>query len=315
MEIIANKHLTFWNGLITDFVDAIRGWRVGYAIIFSTLNIVGSILPTLFPELVILHSLQGQIYLFFSVISELLAILSIPILILPFAKALRGGTTFLSLFTRNDEASKIRKIFPQCIKVLLIDLFLPVIFTTFCFSPAILEALLLPHLTITQHLYLKPNLVGDIVTSLLASLEEAWRWSTIFILLLIAKNLSKSNWSSKVLYRRLAFILALMISSLLFGMMHVAEFSQYQIVAMVVLGGAGLILASVVILTRRLWMAISVHALYDFLVASKFIGGYAVPYFLILFLVGIVFVFILFWISYRNKSSHSVDQIPHPEVL
>ena len=303
MRIIVNKYLSFWDGLITNFVDAIRGWRVGYSIIFSIFYIIGSILPVLFPELVILHSLQGHIYLFFSVLIELLAILSIPIHILPFSKTFRGGKRFLSLSTHGDDISNIKKIFHQGITVLLMGLFLPVIFTAFCFSPVILEVLMLPHLTITQHLYSIHNLVGDIVASLLASLEESWRWSTIFVTLLIFKNLSKSKWTSQASYRRLALLLALTISSLLFGMMHLAEFSQNQLVAMLLLGVGGLILAFIAILTRRLWMAFTVHALYDFLIFSKFIGGYAVPYFIVLFLMGIVFVAILFWISYRNKVS------------
>ena len=311
MRNIVNEYLPFWNGLITHYLDSVRGWRIGYAIVYSILWAVGSILPALFPSLGNLYTLQGQLYGFFAVLVILLQISSVPILFLPLTKALRGVGKYLSLSANRDDPSKFKKIYHHFFFTFLMGLFLPVIFTVFCMLPSIFVYFVFPHFGTSQHLSIGHGVVVSIVMSLLASLEELWRWSFIFTILLVAKNFSKSKWANMASYRRWSFVLALMISSLLFGMGHMAEFSRYQFLSIVILGGSGLILALVAILTRRLWMAITVHALYDFLAFSKFIGGYAIPYFLLLFLIGVVFVISLFWISYHKKCSHSVNQVLH----
>ena len=311
MRNIVNEYIPFWNGLITHYVDSVRGWRVWYAIVFSILWAVDNILPALFPYLNNPHTLQGHLYIFFDTLVLLLQISSAPILLLPLTRALRGGKKYLLLSTNRDDPSKIKKIYHQCVLALLMGLFLPVIFTMLNMLPSFFMYFVLPHFARSQHLFYGHGLVVSVVMGLVASLEELWRWSSIFAILLVAKNLSKFKWANMTSYRRWAFVLALIISSLLFGMGHMAEFSRYQFLSIVILGGSGLILALVAILTRRLWMAITVHALYDFLVNSKFINGYAIPYFLLLFLIGVVFVISLFWISYHKIRSHSVNQVLH----
>ena len=136
MRNIVNEYLPFWNGLITYYVDSVRGWRVWYAIVSSILVISGSILPALFPYLKNPHTVQGHLYIFFDILVLLVQISLVPILLLPLTKALRGGKKYLLLSSNRDDTSKLKKIYHHCVFVLLMCLFLPVIFTMLSMLPS-----------------------------------------------------------------------------------------------------------------------------------------------------------------------------------
>ncbi|MEH7250769.1 CPBP family intramembrane glutamic endopeptidase [Neobacillus niacini] len=104
----------------------------------------------------------------------------------------------------------------------------------------------------------------DIFTDILAGLEEVWRLAYIILILFLLKKVFPRRWESG--HRDIFMILALFITSVLFGIDHTLNTSQswqYEIGAIVTFANMGLLFGLILLWTRNLWITVLVHSLYD----------------------------------------------------
>jgi membrane protease YdiL (CAAX protease family) len=106
----------------------------------------------------------------------------------------------------------------------------------------------------------------DIYDYFLAGLEEVWRFSYILLFLMLFKKLMPHLWerSSKNTF----MIVAILLSSLLFGVGHSLAYEQSWTVfvgTVVSYTNIGVILGYLLIYTRNLWLLVLVHGLYNVL--------------------------------------------------
>ncbi len=104
------------------------------------------------------------------------------------------------------------------------------------------------------------TIVGDLITDLLSSTEEVWRWSMIITTLWCFRTMIRSTEAS---LRGRFLLLAIFLSSIFFGLAHFNEFSYGQWLPVTVLSVDGMIFACMAIVTRRFGLIMVVHALYD----------------------------------------------------
>lgn len=102
-------------------------------------------------------------------------------------------------------------------------------------------------------------------TSLTAGLsEEVWRFSFILLITLGLKKVFKNSWSKKSTQFTSLFI-AIFISSYTFGWLHSFNHSDsyFSLPITIQIGTAGVFLALIAILTRRLWVVMFIHCWQD----------------------------------------------------
>jgi membrane protease YdiL (CAAX protease family) len=129
---------------------------------------------------------------------------------------------------------------------------------------------LLPSFSSDQNIgFSDVNIWGAAGIAFLGCLEEYWRWSMIITVLLLVKWIFRRQWKHSRRFRNAAFVLAILISSLVFGLAHYQEFSHYKSLSYIVLGTMGLLLALAAIITRRFLVAVALHYVYDLLAISN----------------------------------------------
>ncbi|CAM3690255.1 CPBP family intramembrane glutamic endopeptidase [Alicyclobacillus pomorum] len=129
---------------------------------------------------------------------------------------------------------------------------------------------LLPSFSSDQNIgFSDVNIWGAAGIAFLGCLEEYWRWSMIITVLLLVKWIFRRQWERSRKLRNAGFVLAILISSLVFGMAHYQEFSHYKSLSYIVLGTMGLLLALAAIITRRFLVAVALHYVYDLLAISN----------------------------------------------
>ncbi len=108
----------------------------------------------------------------------------------------------------------------------------------------------------------------EFLSSILAGTEEIWRLGYMILILLVLKAIFQKTWNSK--NQRPFMIAALVLSSIMFGWSH--TFASYYDDTSVYIGTvilysiAGIILGSLLLWAKNLWILVAVHSLYDVLV-------------------------------------------------
>ncbi|QQE79959.1 CPBP family intramembrane glutamic endopeptidase [Alicyclobacillus sp. SO9] len=299
--------LHYWDGLSYRFLNGIGNWKIWYGIVFSVVGIVANIAPVFDgalnnPSASIVQMLTpaGLVFVFSSLLYILMSLASIPILGWTYYRALRTGMKRLTPSpAAKSQVSASTLLVYRFAVVLFLYVLLPLAALSLFVLLGFISYLFSPHFASDQHV---PSAVHHILRgvglSLLASLEEIWRWAMIASALYLGKALFRRRWLRSSRYRFWLFAAAVAVSSFFFGMAHVAEFNlNYRMMALIVLGASGALLAGVAIVTRRLWLAMLVHAIYDFLAMTNLFGVVA-PYLLIAAIAGSITVFPLFYILY-----------------
>ncbi|WP_160722745.1 CPBP family intramembrane glutamic endopeptidase [Bacillus sp. USDA818B3_A] len=105
---------------------------------------------------------------------------------------------------------------------------------------------------------------ADLYTDTLAGLEEVWRLAYIILLLALCKKIFSKRWASG--RRDLFLMLALFLTSILFGIDHTLDTVEpwrVKIGAIVTFANMGLLFGLILLWTRNLWVTVLVHSLYD----------------------------------------------------
>jgi hypothetical protein len=104
----------------------------------------------------------------------------------------------------------------------------------------------------------------DIYTDALAGLEEVWRLGYMILILVICKKIFRRRWEKGS--RDLFLLMALFITSILFGIDHTLDTAQpwsIKIGAIVTFADMGLLFGLILFWTRSLWVAVIAHSVYD----------------------------------------------------
>ena len=117
----------------------------------------------------------------------------------------------------------------------------------------------------TSSFFEKVDSLGtDLYTDSLAGLEEVWRLAYIILILVVLKKTFPRSWESG--RRDLFLMLALFLTSILFGIDHTLDTVQpwsIRIGAIVTFANMGLVFGLILLWTRSLWIAVLVHSFYD----------------------------------------------------
>jgi hypothetical protein len=151
------------------------------------------------------------------------------------------------------------------------------------------------------------NVFEALLTALLASTEEVWRWAMITIVLLLMKNVFQRRWQSAK-FRWIALGLSTVISSLLFGFGHVGEYPGYGWQTLWTLSATGFLLMLCALLTRRFMVAMLIHFSYDFIVMlDANIPDAAVFSFAVVTMV-VVLLFVILFIVVRRHTNYWLER-------
>lgn len=95
--------------------------------------------------------------------------------------------------------------------------------------------------------------------------EEVWRIAAILTLLLFFKKITGLYWTRKTV-QVIALFISFVFTSFVFGWLHTFGYSDsyFSVPITVQLGLIGMVLASISLLTRRLWLAVFFHFFFDF---------------------------------------------------
>jgi len=102
----------------------------------------------------------------------------------------------------------------------------------------------------------------DYAVSLVAGLEEMWRWSCVIAVLALIRLLFRRVWDAPGA-RISGLTIAMLLSALAFGSGHILEFTHERLQAWYMFSCLGLILAIMAIITGRIVLVMCVHSLYD----------------------------------------------------
>lgn len=102
----------------------------------------------------------------------------------------------------------------------------------------------------------------DYAVSVVAGLEEMWRWSCVIAVIAILRLVLRKWWDTPRV-RISALCFAIVLSALAFGSGHILEFTHERLQAWYMFSGLGLVLAAMAILTGRILLVMTVHSLYD----------------------------------------------------
>ncbi|MBE4907243.1 CPBP family intramembrane metalloprotease [Bacillus luteolus] len=108
----------------------------------------------------------------------------------------------------------------------------------------------------------------EFLSSILAGTEEIWRLGYMILILLVLKAIFQKKWDSG--NHKPFIITALVLSSFMFGWSH--TFASYYddtsvyIGTVILYSAAGIILGSLLLWAKNLWILVAVHSLYDVLV-------------------------------------------------
>lgn len=126
-------------------------------------------------------------------------------------------------------------------------------------------------LTLSERVFEWFDLAGsDFYADFLAGFEEVYRISYIILFLVIFKKIFPKQWEKR--NRDLFLMIALFLSSLLFGAGHALDTPQpwpVTIGTIATFTNLGLILGLLLLWTRNLWLLIAVHATYDILMSIE----------------------------------------------
>lgn len=103
---------------------------------------------------------------------------------------------------------------------------------------------------------------SDYLVTVVAGMEELWRWSMIGTVLMASRFLFRSVWHRETT-RLFAFVLACVLSSLAFGAGHILEFSSHLLRAWLLFSLLGAVLAVFTIMTGRILLTMAIHSGYD----------------------------------------------------
>lgn len=265
-----------WRGFISRFAQGIRTWQIWFAIVFSVVGIVANSAPIFDSALQNrttgpLTSMEALYYVT-GLLYALLSVVAVPVLGWTFYRRIRSGRGQLRLSPAYRRRFSWQFVYSYGVaKVLLFVVVIPALALTLFGLVGAVNYLVSPHFAQDQQsVNAGQNYLLGLAMSALASLEELWRWAMIASVVYAVRWLLPRLWRTSVKARRIVFIAAIVISSFFFGVAHVAEFgAAYQWMALVVLGSMGVMLTAVAILTRRLWIAMLVHAAYDFIVMTN----------------------------------------------
>ncbi|SIT13920.1 GrpB family protein [Alicyclobacillus vulcanalis] len=102
----------------------------------------------------------------------------------------------------------------------------------------------------------------DYAVSVVAGLEEMWRWSCVIAVIALCRAVLRRYWDAMAV-RVAVMAVAVAVSALAFGSGHILEFSHERLQAWYMFSCLGLILAAMAILTGRILLVMTVHVLYD----------------------------------------------------
>lgn len=143
--------------------------------------------------------------------------------------------------------------------------------------------------------------------------EEIWRFSFIILFLIACRKISGVLFD-KTPVRIIALFVSVLLSSVVFGWLHSFGYSElsFSFPITIQLGVMGMILCSISLLTRRLWLGISFHAFHDLIVmillvlterfesleALSFISGFGLFFFtcISLLIIGFLCLIISFFL-------------------
>ncbi|MCM2536034.1 CPBP family intramembrane metalloprotease [Neobacillus pocheonensis] len=151
----------------------------------------------------------------------------------------------------------------------------------------------------------------DIYTDALAGLEEVWRLGYMILILVICKKIFHRRWEKGS--RDIFLLIALFITSILFGIDHTLDTAQpwsVKIGAIVTFANMGLLFGLILYWTRNLWVAVIAHSVYDITATiSWYYFDTAVEAF-----AGVVFIvhLILLSLEKRQQNKRIKQQIVDP---
>lgn len=102
----------------------------------------------------------------------------------------------------------------------------------------------------------------DYAVSVVAGLEEMWRWSCVIAVIAILRMILRRWWNVPAVRLGTLFV-AILLSALAFGSGHILEFAHERLQAWYMFSCLGLVLAIMAILTGRILLVMAVHTLYD----------------------------------------------------
>lgn len=279
--------MNLWSNLPERLVDGFPLWKAIYVFFFAVDMALANVLPTA-------NTTQLAVQL------TLLFFASVFILSSEFVRRIASGQKQLQLLPEYRQSGEWRFRLYRLYSPLTRYVLAMVVFLAAAALFGQLVDTLLPSFSADQNLGIQSGSIGvGLVVALLGCLEEYWRWAMIVAVLLMMRRISARNWQAKRGYRRLAMAVALVVSSLLFGLGHVEEFTRYRGWSLVVLGGMGLLLALAAIVTRRFLVAVAFHYIYDFLAISNLFDQVVLLLYALAIL-SLVILIPLFWYSVRR---------------
>lgn len=115
------------------------------------------------------------------------------------------------------------------------------------------------------------KIIPNLIETSFAGLEEVWKLSIIFLIVYFVTLLAKEKLNNTK--KSIVIILAMLISSFVFGWLHTFGYSDVWFNPKITLGVSilGLDLVILFLITRRLWTAILTHSMFDiYNVLSRF---------------------------------------------
>ncbi|WP_431785895.1 CPBP family glutamic-type intramembrane protease [Paenibacillus lactis] len=202
----------------------------------------------------------------------------------------------------GKQATRIRKIKNISLFYIIFPIVLP-----FFFSITLLPVTLVTGNNVQNLESVSPgNLPLDLISACLAGLEEVWKLSVIILGIYVA-----TVWvgrSPNKIRKCVAVILSLIVSSFIFGWLHSFGYSNNWFDPKITfsIGILGLELGLVFLLTRRLWVAILVHSMFDI---NNVLMRFDTDVFgLFHVVVSFIFIaaFVVYWIA-DNKVKNKVE--------
>ncbi|WP_041695348.1 GrpB family protein [Alicyclobacillus acidocaldarius] len=226
--------------LCERLVAEMRGWQVGYAILFASFATFANLFD------------GGQV-LWIAEVYLGLSVLSLLILLPSLRRAL--FRTWDPLRSRILLRRPLARMITRCYLYGLTPLaFMGCLELT---ADAASAALRFNQSNVTSHVTWV-----DYAVSVVAGLEEMWRWSCVIAVIALFRAVLRRWWDTPSV-RMSALVTALLLSALAFGSGHILEFTQERLQAWYMFSSLGLILALMAILTGRILLIMVVHSVYD----------------------------------------------------
>jgi membrane protease YdiL (CAAX protease family) len=246
-----------WHNLPNRLVEDLPTWKLVFIVFFAFDMALGNLVPesTYFKNPLLSFLLLA------------IMIGSVLLLSRDFSRRIASGEKQLKVGVQPAEAgdrwilTAFRWLAPFTRYVVMFLIFLAVVG-----AYAQLVDVLLPSFSADQDIGIQSdNVWTNAGMAFLGCTEEYWRWAMIITVLVVVKTLARKHWETNGRLRSCAFFLAILVSSLLFGLGHYQEFTEYKSWSFIVLGIMGIWLALAAIVTRRFVVAVILHFVYDFL--------------------------------------------------